>query len=306
MPSKLLIILVTYLTCFQVLGNEALQNMFEERAVRYADAVGSVSMVDKIIEKINTKCRFQISLPNKTISETDYLLRRKTSYTYYEFVNMFENPVEVEKLAVTSTNHILQNIPNCSEEELEQWNTVFVKPLVEKSIHTLKTEERLYGLPKISREHDEVIKIFGEKVKHYQNLPNEEVQELASALEWGSYSYAMHTFVQGLDKDLTKSLELRKYLAKEVGDPRALYDLGKTQEKSDKIAALLSFKKSAKLGYKYAEIWLGTYYACQNNKKDALFWLNKAKTKDPEYINDILLEIEDLGMPTNCYEGWVY
>lgn len=304
--SKLLIILVTNLTCFQVSANEAFQKIFEERATRYADAVGSVSMIDKVIEKINTKCHAQISLPNKAISETDYLLRRKASYKYSEFVSVFENPVEVEKLAVTAANQILKNILNCSEEELEQWNTVVVKPLIEKSIYTLRTEDPLYGLPKISRDHDEVIKIFNEKVKHYQNLPNEEVEELASALESGSYSYAMLTLVQGLDKDLNKSLELRKYLVKEVGDPKALYQLGETQEKSDKSAALLSFKRSAKLGYKYAEIWLGIYYACQNNKKDALFWLTKAESKDPEYINYILLEIEELGMPTNCYEGWVY
>lgn len=304
--SMLSIALIISLTCFQASGNDTLQKIFEERATRYADAVASVSMIDHAIAKINSECRAQLSVTNKVINELDYFLRQKTSYKYSEFVSMLENHEEAQKLAENAAKQLLQHIPDCSKQGLKQWYTTVVQPLIEQSIYTLKTEEPLYGLPKISRERVEVIKIFYEKVNHYKTLPNEEVEELASALEWGSYSYAMFTLIEGLEKDLNKSLELRKYLVKEVGDSKALYALGKVQEKSDKSKALQSFKKSAKLGYKYAEIWLGTYYACQNNKKEALFWLNRAKTKDPEYINYILLEIEDLGMPTNCYEGWVY
>ena len=40
----------------------------------------------------------------------------------------------------------------------------------------------------------------------------------------------------------------------------------------------------------------------------AAYWLDKAKEHgaDPDYIDDIYAEIHELGMPTNCVNGWVY
>jgi len=300
------LVLVLSSLCAEALANNDLQKMFMERAGKYADAVGAISLVEKVVAKINSECDSNITLPPKAINEADYLLRKKSSYKYSEFVKLFEDPSETQKLVDAATDQILAQIPGCSYLGLANWQQKFVNHTIEISLDTLRNEDYLFGLPKINRDEEKVLKEFNAKLKSYQDLPNAEIDDLATALEWGSYSYAALTLIENLEKDQKKALELRQYVANESQDPKDLYELGKTQEKSDKKAALNYFKKSAELGYKYAEIWLGTYYACQSNKINALYWLNKARPKDPEYISDIILEIEELGMPTNCYEGWVY
>lgn len=301
---RLSVCLIASLVYLQAIAYEKFED--ENIASKYAEAVGSISIIENIFEAINTTCKTHFSIPEATLNEIDFLLRKKVLYSYAEFVNAFEDPQEVKKLATSTKNRLLQNIPNCSREQLEHLHSAYFKASIKKSLDTLRTEKRLYGLPKISRDNDDVIKIFIDKVQRYKTLPNEEITELAGALESGVYSYTIISLVKKITKDPSKALELRKFIAKNSEDPKYFYSLAKAQEKFDKKAALKSFKTSANLGYKYAEIWLGTYYACQNNKIDALFWLNKAKNKDPDHVNDIIVEIKELGMPTDCHQGWVY
>ena len=55
--------------------------------------------------------------------------------------------------------------------------------------------------------------------------------------------------------------------------------------------------------------WYGNYLGRQGNKPDALFWLQQAKDTNPEraeFIDDFIIEINELGEPTNCLDGWVH
>ena len=103
-------------------------------------------------------------------------------------------------------------------------------------------------------------------------------------------------------------MELWKYAAEKFNEPQAYYYIGKLLQTSSTTEAFLAFEQSAKRGYKFGEIWLGTYYACNNDLIKSKYWLEIAKKgyEDPAYIDDIYAEIDELGMPTNCMDGWVY
>ena len=304
--KKLMFVHLSIFMCYQISADDTLQKAHMNTAQIYANAVGAFNMLEEVVTNLNLSCNSNIQIPLKSINEVDFLLRKKSAYKYEEFVALFGNQEEVKILTDATTEQLLTQFANCSPSRLSDWEQSFVMPTLESQLNMLRDAEHLYGLPKIDRNEEDILKAFEVSVNNYKNLPDDEIAELASALESGSYFFTMLTLIQSIRKDNQKALELREYLANQSLDPEALYQLAKTQEKSNKAQALKSYTQSAEMGYKLAEIWLGTYYACHNNKVDAMFWLNKARPKEPDYINDIVLEIEELGQPTNCYEGWVY
>jgi hypothetical protein len=288
------------------LGNES--NPFQELAIKYAGVVGDVELGNVTFSEINKRCKTQFEFSSEFLLEVDFYLRRNTGYTYKEFVQFMKSETETVKLANQLVDELIQQNGGCNTIALEHWFNFVTNNDKEVHLVFLRENESLFGLPKVVRTNDQLVKNFSTQLKKYKSLPYKELFELASALEHGSYSYSMFGLTQSIKIDKEKSLELWKFAAKKFNEPQAYYYIGKLLQTSSTADAFLAFEQSAKQGYKFGEIWLGTYYACNKDNIKAKYWLEIAKQgyKDPDYIDDIYAEINDLGMPTNCLDGWVY
>lgn len=105
------------------------------------------------------------------------------------------------------------------------------------------------------------------------------------------------------------AVSLREYIYAKSQMASDLYELADTLRFTDRMRAVALYGEAAEQGSFYAQRWFGTYQACIANKKKALLWLEKAKETEPEeaeFIDDIIVEIKELGEPTNCLDGWVY
>jgi len=289
-------------------ANEQLRAEFEKTAASYSQAVGSISFREQLIVELNKQCSLNLQIDPSFKAEADYLIRKKTNYTFDEFVDLFEQPSQITPLLKEAASNVLKQTDGCVGENINSWYELFYLPNYKDNLFTLNSEEPLYGLPPKIRSDSFLLKELKRKTKDYKHLPKEEINGIAEALSTGFYWYTMSSGVDQVPKDINKALELRTFIANTSVDPKTLYDLARVQQKSDRKTALESYKKSAELGYNNAEIWVGTYYACNSNKLNALLWLNKAKpsAKDPDYVGDIIMEVKEQGMPTNCLDGWVY
>ena len=289
-----------------VSGNES--NPFQELAGKYAEVVGDVELGNVTFSKINKRCKTQFEFSAEFILEVDFYLRRNTGYTFKEFVKFMKSEKETGDLANQLVDELIQQNGECNTTALEHWFKFVTNNNKEKDLMFLRENEALFGLPKVVRTDTQLIKNFSTQLKKYKSLPYKELFEVASALEHGSYSYSMFGLTQSIKIDKEKSLEIWKFAAKKFNEPQAYYYIGKLLQNFSTEDAFLAFEQSAKHGYKFGEIWLGTYYACNKDNIKARYWLEIAKQgyKDPDYIDDIYAEIDELGMPTNCMDGWVY
>lgn len=303
--SLLFLILISFLN-FSVIGSEL--NQFEKLAIRYAEVIGDVELINVALSKVNLQCKTQLQNSPEFILELDYYLRKNTGYTFEEFVQFMNQEQETDKLAQQLVDKLIKNNKGCNTAALEHWFEFVANYNEESHLLFLRGNEALFGLPKVVRTDDQIKTNFNLQLKKYKHLPYEELFELASALEHGLYRYSMFGFSQSIKIDKEKSLKLWKFAADKFNNPQAFYYMGKLLQTTSTPDAFLAFELSAKNGYKLGEIWLGTYYACNQDTTHTKYWLEKAKNgyKDLDYIDDIYAEINELGMPTNCLDGWVY
>lgn len=298
--------ILTLLFNFEVTAKEL--NPFEKLAVKYAEIVGDVELGNIAFSKMNRRCKTKFEHSPEFLSETDYYLRTNTGYTFLEFVRFMNREKETDLLATQLVDELIQQNGGCDTTAIEHWFNYVSNHYEENHLAFLRQNVRLVGLPKIDRSEAQIKKQFNIQLQNYKALPYKELFDLASALEHGSYSYSMFALTQSIKVNKEKSLDLWTYAAEKFNEPQAYYYIGKLLQTSSTTDAFLAFEKSAKQGYKFGEIWLGTYYACNNDMIKAKYWLEIAKKgyKDPEYIDDIYAEIDELGKPTDCMDGWVY
>jgi hypothetical protein len=299
-------LILTFLFHFEVTGNEL--NQFEKLAVKYAEVVGDVELGNVAFSKMNKRCKTKFENSPEFLFEIDFYLRQNTGYTFSEFVQFMNREKETDSLANQLVDEIIQQNGGCDSTAIEHWFNYVSNYNEETHSVFLRQNETLFGLPKIVRTDSQINKQFNIQLQKYKRLPYKELFDLASALEHGSYSYSMLGLSQSIKINKEKSLELWRFAAEKFNEPQAYYYIGKLLQTRSTADAFLAFEQSAKHGYKFGEIWLGTYYACNNNIIKAKYWLEIAKRdyKDPDYIDDIHAEIDELGMPTNCMDGWVY
>lgn len=298
--------ILTLLFNFEVTAKEL--NPFEKLAVKYAEIVGDVELGNIAFSKMNRRCKTKFEHSPEFLSEIDYYLRKNTGYTFLEFVRFMNREKETDLLATQLVDELIQQNGGCDTTAIEHWFNYVSNHYEENHLAFLRQNVRLVGLPKIVRSDAQIKKQFNIQLQNYKALPYKELFDLASALEYGSYSYSMFALSQSIKVNKEKSLDLWTYAAEKFNEPQAYYYIGKLLQTSSTTDAFLAFEKSAKQGYKFGEIWLGTYYACNNDMIKAKYWLEIAKKgyKDPEYIDDIYAEIDELGKPTDCMDGWVY
>lgn len=271
----------------------------------YAESIGAIRFTQKVTDYISAQCQFPFSITESVLNSVDYQIRHKVGYNYLEFIDFIGVDGETNRQAEDVAKMLITEHAGCSNKQLSVWYRESIEPLVNSEHEKLKGLETLFGLPKINRSESKLVKYFTKKLDRFNMLSNDEVSSLATALESGFYHYSLLSDAK-VDKNLELALTLREYLVEKTADPKLIYQLAQTQSLSSRTKALEYFKLSAEKGYVKAQMWLGTYYACDENKIEALFWLNKAALEDAKTVNLIKLEIQDLGVPTNCYEGWVH
>jgi len=156
---------------------------------------------------------------------------------------------------------------------------------------------------KLKKSSQELKKILDEKVAIYRSLSTEEILDLARFLKTGYYIEERGRME--FPKELIKSEELYHYLINKRNDGESAYLLAKIFEKSDRLKALKFFNLSAKLDYPAGIGWIGDYTSCKGDNKSAIRLLKKAKQLGYLEADDSLGEIEELGITTNCYDGWI-
>ena len=280
----------------------------EQLAMQYARVVGRIELINVAFTQMNARCETDFATDPKFLPEVDYLLRKNMDYRFDEFVHWMEGAAETRLLASQIVDEVIAEHGGCDSTALTHWFRYLAESNEQENIAFLRQNKLLFGLPKVARSEHKIQLAFNAKINGYQNLPYQEIHDLASALDQGSYRYSLLSLSQSITKDNTKAQTLWQFAIDEFDKPGAYYALGKSLQEHANGEALAAFTQSAQKGYRFAETWLGTYYACNNDIPSASFWLEKAKEDgaDAEHIDDIYAEIEELGTPTNCVDGWVY
>ncbi|MBN26689.1 MAG: hypothetical protein CL578_16780 [Alteromonadaceae bacterium] len=279
----------------------------ETLAMEYAQVVGQIELVNVAFDEMKTRCETQITQDAKFLPEVDYLLRKNMDYGFSEFVDWMEGAAETQTLATQMVNQVLADHGGCYATALSHWFNYLTESNTQ-NLAFLQQNQLLFGLPKVTRSEHDIRQAFKRKITDYQTLPYQEIRDLASALDHGSYRYSLLSLSQSIRKDSATAQTMWQFAIDEFNQPEAYYALGKSLKMDEKARALNAFEQSAQMGYHRAGTWLGTYYACHQDMTHAAYWLDKAKEHgaDPDYIDDIYAEIHELGKPTNCVNGWVY
>jgi tetratricopeptide (TPR) repeat protein len=259
-------------------------------ASQYAVAVGSINFLDQVTQKLSEHCGEAPTLSAKELNEVDYLLRKKTNVSYLEYIELMDSSEDTSALVEEANEQLLALFKDCSAADLTAWRAMVALPQYEQHIAALRDLSELFGLPIPSRQDSEIVGL---------------IEELASALEWGGYRYSLFYNVKVAPQP-QRAKDLRDYLFDITQDPAHLFRKAVIEQRTNRDEALATYTKAAELGHGPAEIWLGTYHACNEQFERAKNWLNRARGKDPVLVGDIFAEIDELGMPTNCYEGWVH
>lgn len=195
-----------------ILCSNALANNLqaEELKRNFATIYGWLSIIFETNREIDKKCQTSLSSPT-LMNEADYFLRNKTGYSYIEWSTMIADAKSQKEYIKESVENVLSNIGGCDKERLKLINNISSNK-VRQLILELRTLDESHSFKRLVRNDEEIILEFKKKVDNYQNLPADEVRELAKSLEIGRYSYAMNSQMVKVDADLKKASKLKSYL----------------------------------------------------------------------------------------------
>lgn len=266
-----------------------------------------IEVVQGTFNIINSKCNTQYSFDKEFLSEVDFHLRFKTGYSYEEFIKYINKKSEMDEGSERMAVEIFNDI-GCNTEKLNTWADYVVHTTNTEYLDFYRQPNTLFGLPKLKRDVSFVSKMYTDKLNIADQLSYEELKELAFATEIGYYRYSMGSTEFEFDADRDKAIKLWEQIVSKFDNGDGYYWYAKTLEKRSKDEALEAYMSSAERGFEMGKVWLGTYYACNKKKELAIRLLAEAKngSNNPEYIEDLFAEIKELGMPTNCMDGWVY
>ncbi|WDE00826.1 sel1 repeat family protein [Thalassomonas actiniarum] len=268
----------------------------------YAETIAALNTYQQITQQLDKKCETKYALSKLQVNEIDFLLRKQANITFTEFVTIFG---DVELLTLNNqgvANDFIEKNGGCIPSLLALFHADLHKVYLDE-IAKLRSYQEIFIFGDIKKSEKELQAFAKEKVQNYQHLPIEEIKELARSLEIGYYQYSLASLGK-IQINLRQATELLLFVVKQTEDPEVYHDLGRLMQWRNPTQAFNYFEKSAQLGDVDGLIWLGTYYSCNKDNVKALYWLNKASTGEPDYVEDIKLEIQDLGMPTNCLNGW--
>ena len=213
------------------------------------------------------------------------------------------------KLVKQLMSSTLTDIGGCEESAVQRWFAGMLQNMLQPSIEQLSELPDLLGISRDKPDEEQLVRVFIHQLARYQQLSVAEIRGLAMALESGMYRYSMVAFTNQITKDYPQSVALREYVYQQTNTAGDLYELADSLRFIDRERAVTLFGEAAQQGSFVAQRWYGNYQACVGNTEQALLWLNKARQNEPDeasFIDDIISEIQELGEPTNCLDGWVY
>jgi len=272
---------------------------------KYTFAIFSIDEFDKTTQLINKKCNTELSIRNTNYHAINYQIRQKINYNFESFLD--ENLTkEQRKVVLEQIESFVNNQIECSHSELAIWHYENIEKVIAEIKLMLDKLEPAYSLMsrKVMTEKS-IREAFNYQLLHYRQLPHKEIASLASALTRGFYAYNITSFTESIQKDYKKSIELYQFLYVQTKDPLHIHALAHSQSKIDRESALDSYHRAAELGHTDSQLWLATYFGCQQNKIKANYWLRQARNSAPQDVKDISMEIIELGEPVNCSDtGW--
>ncbi|NVK57507.1 MAG: hypothetical protein HWE26_18040 [Alteromonadaceae bacterium] len=278
-------------------------------ARQYAQLIGRLALTEKLFAAMSARCEIELTMPTQAQSAIDYALRQQTGYTFVQWQQSFSDPKYEARMVSKLIDNTLTDIGGCEADAVETWYTGMEQNMLQPGIKKLSSLPHFWGLPPKSPTKPQLSVIFRQKLQHYKTLSIAEVRGLARALSSGIYTYSTAAFAHPVSQDNKQAVELREFVYHSAPTAEHLYELANSVQALDKPRALPLFKKAAEQGSFYAQRWWGNYQGCVGHSEQALHWLEEAKQTLPaeaSYIDDIIAEINELGEPTNCIDGWVH
>ncbi|MFS1702492.1 hypothetical protein [Alteromonas sp. AMM-1] len=281
----------------------------QELARNYATLVGRLALTESLFERMSEHCHLALNFTSQQDSSIDYHLRMHTGMTFQQWQQQFGDPEQANAMVADVLNNTLRDIGECEQNGVQQWFSGMQQNLVGPAIEALTALPTIMGLHARGVSEQEALAHFRSKVLAYKTLSAAEIIGLAKALNTGGYHYAQLVFLPTIGINHEKAVELFEFAYQQEPSADNLYALAQGKAHTDRKASVIMYKQAAEAGLFEAQRWYGNYQGCQGNKPDALFWLQKAKETNPEqadFIEDFIVEINELGEPTNCLDGWVY
>ncbi|MDC8829542.1 hypothetical protein [Alteromonas gilva] len=283
----------------------------EQRDVarQYAQLVGRLALTDKLFAAMSARCDAQLIMPSEALSAIDYALRQQTGYSFAAWQQSFSDAKHESRMVNKLIDSTLTDIGGCDTDAVEAWYNGMRQNLLQPGIQKLASLPRLWGLPPEAPSKPQLSVIFRQKLQHYKSLSIAEVRGLARALSSGIYTYSIVAFAHPVSQDPKQAVALREFVYDRAPTAEHLYELANSVQAIDKPRALALFKQAAEQGDFFAQRWWGNYQGCTGHTDKALHWLTLAKRTRPDeasFIDDIIAEINLLGEPTNCIDGWVH
>ena len=278
-------------------------------ARNYAEIVGRLALTDKLFAAMTEQCDAKVAMPSQSYSAIDYALRMQTNMSFFQWRKQFSDPAQEAKLVEQLMTSTLNDIGGCEESAVQQWFAGMRQNMLQPSIGQLTELPNLLGISRDKPDEEQLVRVFIHQLARYKQLSVAEIRGLAMALESGMYRYNMIAFTNQIAKDYPQSVALREYVYQQTHTADDLYELADSLRFTDRERAVTLFGEAAEQGSFVAQRWYGNYQACVGNTEQALQWLNKARQNEPDeasFIDDIISEIQELGEPTNCLDGWVY
>ena len=278
-------------------------------ARQYAEIVGRLALTDKLFTAMAAQCETAIAMPAQAYSAIDYALRLQTNMSFFQWRKQFSDPVQEAALVKQLMTSTLSDIGGCEAAIVEQWFNGMIQNMLEPSVAQLNALPDLLGISMAKPDEAKLVKVFEHQLTRYKELSLAELRGLAMALEGGLYRYSMLSFTNDIHKDYAQAVVLGEFIYAHSGTAEDLYELADSLTFTDRERAVGLFKAAAEQGSFQAQRWYGNYQACNGRTDDAMLWLGTAKQTRPDeaaFIDDIILEMKELGEPTNCIEGWVH
>ena len=283
----------------------------EQHAVarKYAALVGRLALTESLFSEMSLRCDVDFAYTTQQYSAIDYHLRIHTGMTFNQWQAQFGDAEQSNAMVEQVMNDTLRDIGECNPEGLQQWFAGMQQNLVGHSVDELTSLPLVFGLRARSVSEQEAVAFFRSQVLAYKTLSVAEVVGLAHGLSTGGYHYAKMVYLPNIQIDHQKAVTLYEFAYQQEASAENLFALAQGKARVDRDASVPLFKQAAEEGLFEAQRWYGNYLGCQGNKPDALFWLQQAKETNPEqaeFIDDFIIEINELGEPTNCLDGWVH
>ncbi len=284
----------------------ASQQKILEQLGKYSQVAGQWSLINGAIHTLNQECEQTLALPPHYAFAIDSGFRKNLNQSIGYFIEQVSGGKPLGDHALKAIQEL--KAPKACQKDFLDGSLALYTDMADSMVSFLAHAKPLSVLPPERASADKIKREFVNQLAHFDLLPEHAQLGLIQAHQYGRYRYTIASILH-MPQDAKKAMALLKRTVQNTDSAKAHYVLGQMyDEDNQRDFALEHFHLAGEKGESHAQTWLGNYYACNANIKVAKKWLTDAKrtAQSPEYIDDLIAEIDELGMPTNCIDGWVY